>query len=290
MDLKEKKEKARNYYDQESDEYYKLYEEEQDLYPSDLIRLNFIVKRLKEMNVKTILDAGCGSCEPMVRLLNEGFKVKGFDFSPGMVEAGKKILTEAGYSPDLVRQADLEDANSPSDEQFDAVICLGVITHIPDQNKAIRNINKMLKPEGVALIQFRNDLFSVFTMNQYSQNFFLGIIPYKEMNTSLQNDAQDFYSQRFKSHSTGRHEKGNISYSEILADFTNPLTIERDLFTPNGFVINKLHWYHFHALPPVFEQTHKDEFRKLSMAMENIDDWKGYLMASAFVVEAKKCE
>jgi 2-polyprenyl-3-methyl-5-hydroxy-6-metoxy-1,4-benzoquinol methylase len=57
-----------------------------------LIRLNIVLKRLRENKIKSILDVGCGSCSPMRKLLKEGFKVTGFDFSKEMVEEGKKVL------------------------------------------------------------------------------------------------------------------------------------------------------------------------------------------------------
>ena len=41
---------------------------------------------------------------------------------------------------------------------------------------------------------------------------------------------------------------------------------------------------------PIFEQKNPKLFRELSFKMENTNNWKGYLMASAYVIEAKKNE
>jgi len=51
--------------------------------------------------------------------------------------------------------------------------------------------------------------------------------------------------------------------------------------------LSDIHFYHYHALPPIFQSKHPQLFRELSLKLENPSDWKGYLMASAYVVEAK---
>ena len=79
---------------------------------------------------------------------------------------------------------------------------------------------------------------------------------------------------------------GKISYDDILARFRNPLTIEQDLFSKNGLAVKNIHFYHYHALPPVFSEKHPKFFREKSMDLEKPGDWRGNFMASAFVVEA----
>jgi hypothetical protein len=46
----------------------------------------------------------------------------------------------------------------------------------------------------------------------------------------------------------------------------------------------RLLFYHYHCLPPMFEQAVPELFRRRSVAMEDPADWRGYFMASAFVV------
>jgi len=41
-------------------------------------------------------------------------------------------------------------------------------------------------------------------------------------------------------------------------------------------------------LPPFFQNLDPKLFRELSLKMENPHDWRGYLLASAFVIEATK--
>ncbi len=289
MDSDSGKETIRKYYDQEARDYIKMYKEGYTEYPANVIRLNFVVERLKQNNIKTISDVGCGTCAPMIRLLKEGFKVKGFDFSEEMVEEGRKGLEKAGFDPALISQADLEDDSSFPGEKFDAIIALGVFPHILDEAKALSTMRKRLNKRGMVFIEFRNDLFAAFTLNKYSLDLFLNrVIDLSSLPEDVSKEVVNFYSSRLKVDKPNKKSRGKISYSDILAKFRNPLNIEEQLFKPNGFSINKIHFYHYHALPPVFESKYPSLFRELSLMMENPSDWKGYLMASAYVVEATK--
>ena len=80
----------------------------------------------------------------------------------------------------------------------------------------------------------------------------------------------------------------NVDERAIKSHLHNPLTIESSLLTPSGLRLEGLYYYHFHALPPIFEHTHQSEFYELSAQCENPTDWRGVVMASCFVVHAKK--
>jgi len=292
MDQEQGKEEAKNFYDQKAKNYIQQYVDEFEEYPTNLIRINFIIERLRKNNVKTILDVGCGTCGPMIKLLKEGFNVMGLDFSKKMVEEGKKELEKAGYDSDLVFFADLENKQNILDKKFDAIIALGVFPHILNEKKALLNMKELLNPNGLVFISFRNDLFSAFSLNKYSLNFFLNKVT--DMNSlphEVQDEVKDFYSQRFNPNAPIQKAGGKVAYNDdvgILAKFHNPLSINKDLFKPCDFSVLDTHFYHFHALPPIFRNKYPKLFRDLSLKLENPNDWKGYLMASAFVIEAKR--
>ena len=289
MDEKKGKQKAKDYYDQEAGDYIKRYQEGYDKYPANLIRIKFIIERLKKNNIKTILDAGCGTCGSMIKLLKEGFNVKGFDFSKDMVRQGKKELEKAGYDPMLIHFAGLEDGSGLPREKFDAILALGVFPHIIDEKKALSNMEKLLNTNGLVFIEFRNDLFAAYTLNKYSLDFFLNrIIDLNSLPQEAQGEVINFYSERLGVDKPIKEKSGKIRYEDILAKFRNPLSIENELFEPCNFSIIDIHFYHYHALPPVFENKYPKLFRELSLKMEKPNNWKGYLMASAYVIEAKK--
>lgn len=291
MNGKKGKQKAKEYYNQEARDYIKQYQKGYEQYPANLIRIKFIIERFKKNNVKTILDTGCGTCGPMIKLLKRGFDVKGFDFSKEMVEQGKKELEKAGYDPKLIYFADLEDESVLPNEKFDAIIALGVFPHILNEKKALSNMRKMLNPNGLVFIEFRNDLFAAYTLNKYSLEFFIKrVIDLNSLPQDVHNEVINFYSERLKVDRPIKKEDGKIAYADILTKFHNPLNIGNELFSPCNFSIVDVHFYHYHALPPIFENKYPKMFRELSLKLEKTNDWKGYLMASAFVIEAKKTE
>ena len=289
MNNKKLKQKAKNYYDQEAEDYISQYQRSYDQYPANLIRIKFIIERLGKSKVKTILDVGCGTAGPMIKLLKKGFEVTGFDFSEDMVTQGKKELVKAGYDSELIKLVYLEDTTELPGKKFDAVIALGVFPHLLNERKALVNIRKMLNPGGLVFIEFRNDLFAAFSFNKYSLEFFLNrLIDVNSLPKHLGSGLIDFYSNKLKVDYPTNVTDGRISYTDILANFQNPLTIGKELFNSCGFSVTDIHFYHFHALPPIFEKKYPKIFRELSLKLEKTNDWKGYLMASAFVVEAKK--
>ena len=266
-----------------------MYQEGYQKYPANLIRLNMVTKRLKQIDIKTILDVGCGTCAPMIRFLKEGFKVKGFDFSEEMVQNGKLELENAGYDPNLISKGDLDHEETIPDEKFDAVIALGVFPHISNEKNALTVMSKRLNKGGKVLIEFRNDLFAAFTLNKYSLDFFLNrVLDIDSYPDDVAKEVIDFYKERLKVDKVIEQEDGKLDYTDVLAKFRNPLSIEEELFKPCGFKVDKFHFYHFHAFPPVFENKFPELFKELSLKMEEPNSWKGYLMASAFVVEATK--
>jgi len=279
----EKKIHPKKFYDQEAADYIHMYEKDYIPYPANAIRLDLVLKRLEELKTKTVLDAGCGTCGPMIRLLQNGLDCKGFDYSEEMVFHGKKELEKNGFDPNLIFVGDLEKGIKLENEKFDSVLALGVFPHIPDELKALNNMNKLLNENGKVFIEFRNDLFSTFTFNVYTVEFYLKrVLDFESIPKNLKNKVSNFFKEVCKT--------TNQDTPKYFTKFNNPLTISKDLFKPAGFKIDDMSFYHYHALPPIFETIEPKIFKELSLKMENPHDWRGYLMASAFVIEASKIE
>jgi len=279
---------VKKFYNQEAKNWNEMYGGKYDYYPANEIRLEIILSRLKEVKSRRILDVGCGAGAPMIKILKEKFECVGCDFADEMVNEGIKALKKEGFDTGLISNGNIEEESSLPEGKFDAILALGVFPHVKNAKKSLENLGKKLNPRGRVFISFRNDLFSTFTLNQYSKDFFLkNILNLKSFKPNTLKEIDEFYSNLFNLDNNIKNND-KILYTDIKADFNNPLTIENELFSPCGFKVDKLHFYHYHALPPIFEQKHKEEFRKLSMELEKPNDWKGYFMASAFVVEAIK--
>ena len=75
--------------------------------------------------------------------------------------------------------------------------------------------------------------------------------------------------------------------NEFMNKFHNPLNIN-NLLENYGFSLQKNYFYHYHVLPSHFERLDPELYHRLSLALENRSDWRGHIMASAFVSECKK--
>ena len=98
----------------------------------------------KDLDGKTVLEAGCGAGRFTEVLLEAGARVVAFDYS-NAVEACYK---NNGHQDNLILfQGDIY--NIPlHKESFDFIFCYGVLQHTPDPKKAFENLIRYLKPGG----------------------------------------------------------------------------------------------------------------------------------------------
>jgi hypothetical protein len=79
----------------------------------------------------------------------------------------------------------------------------------------------------------------------------------------------------------------NVDGKKIFSKRHNPLIIEKDLLRLN-LSLQGIYFYHFHFLPTEFESIFPIKYRKESWKIENPTDWRGYFLASCFIVDCKK--
>jgi SAM-dependent methyltransferase len=66
-------------------------------------------------------------------------------------QLGKNYLTADLYNPRAMVKMDVTDIQLP-DDSFDAIYCSHVLEHVPDDNKAMRELLRVLKPNGWAML------------------------------------------------------------------------------------------------------------------------------------------
>jgi ubiquinone/menaquinone biosynthesis C-methylase UbiE len=102
---------------------------------------------------KHILDAGCGSLSHAMRFARRGYRLTAVDFSESVLETARSNLQD---KPDLGRQISLQRQdilNLPfEDETFTHVLCWGVLMHIPDVERAISELCRVLKDGGYFIV------------------------------------------------------------------------------------------------------------------------------------------
>jgi 2-polyprenyl-3-methyl-5-hydroxy-6-metoxy-1,4-benzoquinol methylase len=295
------KDAIREFYDLVSSNYGDRYDESQILkaerYSANYYRHQMLINILKEVNAKKVLEVGCGEGTPLIHLHGLGYELEGFDLSPNMVSIAKERAKLSDLDPSKVFLADIENIESLRSSkyfgEYDVVFAFGVLPHVNSVTLSLQNMKALLKPGGRLIFEYRNKLFSLFTLNKFTEDFFLNDLLF-DQDKDVKLAVKNWLSKRLDlNRKSAEHlVKQGRTYESIRANFHNPL-MWPDKVQDNGFKFIKHHWYHYHALPPSLENIVGTEFfRQKSMEMESLNnkesDWRGFFMCSAGVIEAQK--
>ena len=98
----------------------------------------YIASQLDAAERPHLLDAGCGICDYSLRMAGQGFRVTAVDFSPTVIEEARKNLEGREFADRITLDRQDLLGLTFEDDQFDAILCWGVLMHIPDIGKASR--------------------------------------------------------------------------------------------------------------------------------------------------------
>lgn len=103
-----------------------------------------------------VLEIGCGAGLMSVALAQRGLRVKAIDIVESMVEQTRRLAEESGTA-DLL-SADVGDAHALlfDNESFDLVLAIGVIPWLEQPELAMREIARVTKPGGYAILATAN--------------------------------------------------------------------------------------------------------------------------------------
>lgn len=260
-----------------------------EFYPEHRFRLKIFMDLLAKIQPRKVLDIGCGSGDPLSAILGQGHDAYGFDFSPEMVAQAQRTLTDRGLDATRVSRNNMEDIREIRPGEFDCMVGLGSLYYSRNFPRTMQSIAGLLPEGGNIVFSLRNELFSLFSLNKYSAEFLMDrLMPLEGLSESLRNRVSTLLETRFAELPQPKKFK-TIDEIGIYSEYHNPLTVQDEVLTPCGLKLEGVYYYHFHALPPVFEHSDTVEFRRLSAQMEsNPRDWRGAFMSSAFIVHASK--
>lgn len=280
-------EQVRNYYDAVGSAFDASYDWDGPLYPSNRIRLDHALDVLdRELQGRgRILDAGCGTGIAMAELLGRGYDAQGFDFSTEAIRAARQRLGPDGWR---VWVGDLEEPVLGAGPQYDGCLVIGALTHPLDAPKVLRNLHAVMRPGALLVVELRNEVFDALTFNEFTLASLKRWLP----ESQLREDAIAHLTSRLyrrppippRSEAQRAHE----AFFSVPSAWRNPLTVGEE-YRAAGFEPVDTLYFHMHAVPPVFESIDPKEFRRLSLAMEKDPrDWRGLLVASAFLLVARR--
>lgn len=254
-------------------------------YPPNIKRLEIFTSLLKKHKPKKIIDAGCGAGMPLIYLKNMGFNITGYDKAKNMVLRAKDNLKNNNISTNLIFFDYFENPKKVKNNSVDCILGMGAFYYSKNFKRTILNQKKKLKKKGRLIFSARNRLFDLSTLNNYTQNFLDELYEIKYLKKEWKKKYKDLtknFSNRKKYKFKNIDEQGVVNHKPH-----NPLTINNEMKNL-GFKVEGIYFYHYHPLPPVFENFDKIYFRKLSWKIENPNDWRGHFLASAMVIDCKK--
>ncbi len=125
-----------------------------------------------------ILDVGIGTGKN-IDYYSDKAEVTGIDFSPKMLEKGRQKLAKSGKKNITLIQMDVENLNF-KDNSFDYVITSSVFCSVPDPIGGLKEIRRVLKPDGklimVEHVLSRNKFISLLeNLFNGTVRFFTGV-------------------------------------------------------------------------------------------------------------------
>jgi SAM-dependent methyltransferase len=123
---------------------------------------DFLKKRLGRPG--KMMDIGCGNGGLLYLAREDGWQVQGLELS---ASAARSIKEDTGIDVavgDFLEYAG-EDAGS-----YDLVALRHVLEHLPDSVLAMQQIGRMLKPAGLALLEFPNTASAAYAYKRFLKN------------------------------------------------------------------------------------------------------------------------
>lgn len=115
-----------------------------------------IVKFIKDENLKTALDVGCGTGRIAISLASEGIRVTAIDISEEILSAARKKAKEFNVTDEITfKIGDAENLKFPQ-SSFDAIISVEVLQHIKEPQRVIRNFLMIAKSYCIITVPDRN--------------------------------------------------------------------------------------------------------------------------------------
>ena len=118
-------------------------------------RLDWISAVAGPLRGKSVIDCGCGAGEYVRALTNLGADAWGIEYSAEKIGEAVRL---GGLPEGRVAVGDIE-AIEFADDHFDVALINEVLEHVPNDDAGIREVHRILKPGGVAVVFSPNRLY-----------------------------------------------------------------------------------------------------------------------------------
>ncbi len=129
---------------------------------NELMEMPTTLKMIGDVKNKKVLDLGCGPGRYSKILSDKKAKVTGIDNSEKLIEVAQKEAPKANFILGDIEKLPF------SNNQFDIVISTLVIGHLKDWNKVLKEVNRVLKKDGIFIFSITGP----FSLIKEKQKYF----------------------------------------------------------------------------------------------------------------------
>ena len=165
------KDLSEGYFEENASRYTEEYYLQQKTHPK-WVRQKYILKLVEEFshsNKDKILDVGCGPGFLSIDLAKSGHTVVGVDTSEKMISISKKQAFNSGVTGCDFYIGDAEKTNF-KDASFDCVVASGVIEYMNKDDIMLKEMNRILKPNGHLILNVSNVMGYSNALNFFTDN------------------------------------------------------------------------------------------------------------------------
>ncbi len=145
------------------------------------LRLNYIDAKV-QLKGKKVVDIGCGGGILAESMATRGADVTGIDLSEKPIAVAKLHLLESGEKVDY-RLISAEALALEQAEQFDCVMCMEMLEHVPDPQSTINACAALVKPGGWVFFS---------TLNRNPKSYLFAIIGAEYILNMLPKGTHDY--------------------------------------------------------------------------------------------------
>ena len=180
--------------------------------------LELMAKRWKLNKVNSILDVGCGQChwtKLISTFLNPGTIIKAVDNDPKWTKENddtNSFFSSKKMDFNLIQASATE---LPfEDNTFDAVTCQTLLIHLKNPIDAIKEMKRVLKPEGILIFAEPNNLAISAIKDSLTSSY------------SIEELVENFKYSLIKEKGKINLGKGDNSFGDLLPNILNQLKLK----------------------------------------------------------------
>lgn len=134
------------------------------------------VKKFVDLREKTVLDVGCGGGVFSEAMAANKANVTAIDLAEESLEVAKLHLYESQFKIDYINQSVEEFADNHI-AQFDVIVCMEMLEHVPDPQSIVDACAKILKPGGWLFLSTINRSPKAMMLGIFMAEHVLGLVP-----------------------------------------------------------------------------------------------------------------